>query len=178
MADFNDEHKAERGKYFEEGVHKVEIIGVEGGTNDNGKEYIEFKVGGADGEEGTARMWFTTDKAIGFTFDTIRTIFVHNAKEGKKEEAREMVNKVKNSDELVKLCATALNGKEAWYVVERSDYTYTNAAGEQKQGYNRNLYGYEPKPRQPKVPTAEELMQGLKDDGAEPFSSEDIPDVF
>lgn len=148
MADFNDTHKAEMGEYFSEGIHKVNIVDVTGGTNDNGKEYIEFTVEGENGEEGNARMWFTTDKAIAYTFNSIRNMFVHNALKGKEEQAKEMVNAVKNSDELVALCKKVLVGKEAWYTVEKSDYTYTNQAGEQKQGYNRNITGYEPKPKQ------------------------------
>lgn len=148
MADFTNEHKAEQGQYFSEGIHKVTILEAIGGTNDNGKEYIEFIVGGENGEEGSARMWFTSDKAIAFTFNSIRNIFVHNAVKGKEDAAKEMVNKVTNSDELVDLCNKVLIGKEAWYVVEMSDYTYTNQAGEVKHGYNRNLFGYEPKPKQ------------------------------
>ena len=148
MADFNDTHKAEQGQYFTEGIHKITILGVEGGTNENGKEYIEFIVGGENGEEGSARMWFTSDKAIAYTFSSIRNIFVHNAPKAKEEEAKALVNKVSNSDELVALCNKALIGKEAWYQVEKSDYTYTNQAGEVKHGYNRNITGYEPKPKQ------------------------------
>lgn len=143
--DFTNEHKAEQGAYFPEGIHTVKILGVTGGANENGKEYIEFTVGGENGEEGTARMWFTTDKAINFTFNTIRTLFVHNALKGKEEAAKEMVNKVTNSEELIDVCNEALVGKEGFYVVEKSDYTYTNQAGELKHGYNRNLYGYKPK---------------------------------
>lgn len=148
MADFNDTHKAEQGAYFPEGIHKVTILGVEGGTNPNGKEFIKFIVGGENGEEGEASMWFTSDKAISYTFNSIRNIFVHNATKGKEEEAKNLVNKVSNSEELVALCNKALIGKEAWYQVEKSDYTYTNQAGEQKQGYNRNITGYQPKPKQ------------------------------
>lgn len=160
MADFNDTHKQEQGEYFPEGIHKVTILGVEGGTNDNGKEYIEFVVGGENGQEGSARMWFTTDKAIAFTFNSIRNIFVHNALKGKEEAAKEMVNAVKNSDELVALCNKVLIGKEAWYTVEQSDYTYTNSAGEQKQGYNRNITGYEPKPKQSGVKAVDDTFGG------------------
>lgn len=148
MADFNDTHKQEQGAFFPEGIHKVTILGIEGGTNDNGKEFIEFIVGGENGEEGSARMWFTSDKAIAYTFNSIRNIFVHNATKGKEEGAKDMVNKVKNSEELVDLCNKVLIGKEAWYTVEKSDYVYTTPAGEQKHGYNRNITGYEPKPKQ------------------------------
>lgn len=169
MADFNDDHKTEQGQYFSEGIHKVKIVGIDGGENENGKEYIEFIVEGENGEEGNARMWFTTDKAIKFTFSSIRNIFVHNALKGKEEAAKDMVNKVKNSDELIDLCNKALIGKEAWYVVEKSDYTYTNAAGEEKQGYNRNIFGYEPKPK------AKTAVQETFPDATE-ISEQEVPD--
>jgi hypothetical protein len=171
MADFTDEHKAEQGQFFGEGIHKVSIVDVTGGVNDNEKEFIEFTVEGENGEEGNARMWFTTDKAIKFTFNTIRAIFVHNALEAKKDAAREMINGVKNSEEMVALCKKVLIGKEAFYQVEKSDYVYTNQAGEQKTGYNRNLYGYEPKPK-------EKTALDTLTEGAIDLNAEDIPDVF
>lgn len=160
MADFNDTHKAEQGEYFKEGIHKVTILGVTGGANDNDKEYIEFVVGDTKGTEGTARMWFTTDKAISYTFNSIRNIFVHNASKGKEEAAKDLVNKVTNSEELVELCNKALIGKEAWYTVEMSDYTYTNQAGELKHGYNRNITGYEPKPSQSGIKIIDDTFGG------------------
>lgn len=170
MADFNDTHKAEQGEYFSEGIHKVTILGVEGGTNANGKEFIKFIVGGENGEEGEASMWFTSDKAIAYTFNSVRNIFVHNATKGKEEAAKELVNKVKNSEELVELCNKALIGKEAWYTVEKSDYTYTNQAGEQKHGYNKNITGYEPKPKQSGNTTVDSTFGG-----GEVLSNDEVP---
>lgn len=170
MADFNDTHKQEQGSYFPEGIHKVTILGIEGGTNENGKEFIEFIVGGENGEEGSARVWLTSDKAIGFAFNTIRNIFVHNAIKGKEEAAKEKVNAVKNSEELIALCNQALIGKEAWYTVEQSDYTYTNQAGELKHGYNRNITGYEPKPKQSGIKAVDDTFGG----GTE-LSAEEVP---
>lgn len=160
MADFSKEHKEEQAEYFSEGIHKITILGVEGGTNDNGKEFIEFIVGGENSEEGSARMWFTTDKAISYTFNSVRNIFVHNATKGKEEAAKEMVNKTTNSEELVALCVKVLVGKEAWYTVEKSDYTYTNQAGELKHGYNKNITGYEPKPKQSGNKAVDSILGG------------------
>lgn len=171
MVDFNDNHKAEQGVYFPEGIHKVKILDVTTDTNQNGKEYIEFIVGGENGEEGSAKMWFTSDKAITFTFNSIRNIFVHNALKGKEDAAREMVNKVKNSAELVELCKKALIGKEAWYQVEKSDYTYTTEAGELKHGYNKNIFGYEPKPKQSGVKNVDDAFGG-----GELINLSEIPD--
>lgn len=157
MATFNAEHKEEMGKYFNEGIHKVKIMLVEGGTNDNDKEYIEFTVAGDNGEEGQARVWFTTDKAIKFSFNTIRNIFVHNASKGKEDAAREMVNKVGDTKELVELCNKVLIGQEAWFVVEDSGRTYTDATGAERVSYDRNIYGYEPRP---KVKSQDEINVG------------------
>ena len=171
MADFNDDHKSETGNFFQEGVHKVKIAGVTGGETPEGKEFIEFTVAGENGEEGNARMWFTTDKAIKFTFNTIRGIFTHNALEGKKEAAKDMVNKVKNSDELVELCNKVLTGKEAWYQVEKTDRTYPAADGSLKNSYNRNIYGYEPKPKAGSA--VDELTKG-----GEELDASEVPDVF
>lgn len=158
--DFNSEHKEEQAPFFQEGVHVVNIVDVEGGTNENGKEFIKFTVEGSEGQVGEASMWFTTDKAIKFTFSTIRSLFTHNATKGKEEAAKEMINAVKNSDELVALCKKVLMGKEAWFQVEKSDYTYTNQAGEQKQGYNRNIFGYEPKPKKSGVDAVDSTFGG------------------
>jgi hypothetical protein len=169
MANFTDDHKTEAGKYFQEGVHKVKIVSVTSDINENNKEYIEFFVEGSNGEEDSVRTWLTTDKAIKYTFNTIRGIFVHNALEGKEDAARDMVNKVTNSEELVALCNKVLAGKEAFLTVEKSDYTYTNAAGEEKHGYNKNLTGYEPKPKETK-PNALE--------GAVNLNADEVPDVF
>lgn len=173
VADFNDEHKQEQGNYFGEGIHKVKIMTVIGGTTDAGKEFIEFTVVGDNDEEGSARVWFTTDKAIRYSFNTIRGIFVHNAMKGKEEAAREMVNAVKDTDELVELCNKVLIGKEAYYTVEKSDYKYTNAAGEEKQGYNRNISGYEPKPK-PTQQSGNEAVDSTFG-GGEVMDSNDIP---
>lgn len=170
MADFNDSHKVEQGAYFPEGIHKVHIVDVTGGKNDNGKEYIDFTVEGENGEEGSAKMWFTSDKAIAYTFNSVRNMFVHNALKGKEEASKEMVNKVSNSDELVALCNKVLMGKEAWYTVEKSDYTYTTPAGETKHGYNRNITGYEPKPKQSGNKAIDDIMGG-----GEVLSAEEVP---
>lgn len=167
MVDFNTEHKEEMGAYFSEGIHEVVITAVSEGVNDNGKPYIEFAIEGKNGEQGNARLWFSSDKAIRYSFNNIRNIFVHNAT--KKDAARDMVNKVTTSTELVALCNKALIGKEAFYRVEKSDYRYTNAAGEEKQGYNRDLLGYKPEPKKDE-PKADLL------DGA--TSVEEVPDVF
>lgn len=149
---FNASHKEEKShnmEYFREGIHKVTITAVIGGTTDNGKEYIEFLVVGDEGQEGDARLWFTTDKAIGYTFNIVRGIFVHNTKEANRDAIRKKVDAVENSDELIELCQILVDMKvEAWYEVVKSDRTYVNASGETKNSYDRNIYGYEPKTKE------------------------------
>ena len=141
MANFNDDTKKELNQYFGEGVHKVKILAVDQGKTDDGKEYFEFKLEGENGEDGNARIYWT-EKAQQFSFNTVRGIFVHNTIEKNKDAIRKEVDATTNTDELFKLCQ-ALKGKEAWYVVQKTDRTYTNSDGETKFSYNRNLYGYE-----------------------------------
>lgn len=147
MADFNADHKKEMGAYFSEGVHKVKITDITAGDTDSGKEYFEFKVEGENGEEGSARMWWSTDKAIGYSFNTVKGIFVHNTVEKNRDQVREMLDKCKNTEELFEVCHKSLIGKECWYSTYKSDRTYVNGAGETKHSYDTNVYGYEPKPQ-------------------------------
>lgn len=166
MAQFNDETKKEFGAYFSEGVHKVKITAVIGGTTEAGKEYFEFTLKGDGGEEGTARLWWT-EKAMQRSFDTVKKIFVHNTPDDKKDAIRAEVDKCNDTDSLLKL-AQALKGKEAWYQVERTETTYVAPSGEVKNSYNRNIYGWEPKPKQM---TAAQLLGGTPVDTA----PDDIP---
>lgn len=159
MVKFSDEHKVEGGKYFDIGVHKVKIMLVEfAHTEDKEpREYVEFTVVDENNEdlEAKARLWFTTDKAIKYTFGIIRGIFTHNAPEDKKQAIREKVDAVKDTDELDKLCQLLI-GKEAWLEVsEDPTRTYTNEAGETKPSINRNITGYAPTPKKVSAPAVE-----------------------
>lgn len=148
MADFNAEHKKEMGQFFDEGVHKVTITKIEFGETKDGKEFAEFSVEGENGEQGSARVWFTTDAAINFAFNTFRAIFVHNTVEKNRDKMRAMLDELKNTKELATK-AQALVGKEAWYSNYRNtDRPYTAADGSTKYSYDRNITGYEPKPRE------------------------------
>lgn len=147
MVKFSDKHKEDsRGDFIPEGTHLVKIMLVEGGKTTDGKEYIEFTVVDDQEREGRARMWFTTDAAINYTFNIVRGIFVHNAPEGKKDEMRAKIDAIADSDKLVEACQ-ALIGKEAWYQNTKSDRTYHDAEGNEKHSYDRNIYGYEPAPK-------------------------------
>lgn len=152
---FSDDTKKPMGNYFGEGVHEVEILDVTGGKTDDGKEYFEFKLGGENGEEGTARLWWT-DKASQFSFNTVKNIFVHNTVEKNRDKMRETVDAQDDTDALLKLCKENLVGKQAWYLVEKTDRTYLKD-GETKFSYNRNIYGYRPTPK--KV-TVDDIIPG------------------
>ena len=145
MAQFTDEDKKEISQnYFGEGVFKVKISGVHGGITESDKEYLEFSIIEDDGErEAEARLWFS-EKAKRYSFNTIRTIFVHNTKEENKDKIREKVNEINDTKEMEKLCQNLI-GKECWYMVQKSDTTYTDKFGNERPNYNKNLYGYEPK---------------------------------
>lgn len=139
----NDDMKKEiSNNYFSEGVHKVKIGSVHFVT-DNGKEYAEFLVVGDEGQEGTARVYFT-EKAATYSFNTIRGIFVHNSPESSKDKTRDAINAIEDTETLEKQCQKLI-GKECWYMVQKSDQTYVNNNGETKNSYNKNIYHYEPK---------------------------------
>lgn len=145
MVKFTDEHRQDNGNFFDEGAHKVTIEDVTFGTTDDGKEYAEFSVFDQQNHElkDKARVWFTTDKAIKFSFGIIRGIFIHNCPEEKKDALRESLQKIKDTEELAKICVS-LRGKEAWFTLYKSDRTYTNASGDIKNSYDRGIWGYEP----------------------------------
>lgn len=148
MAKITDEHKKEmmQGEFIPEGIHQVKIMLVEGGKTQAGKDYVEFTVVDSEEREGKARMWFTTDNAIGYTFNIIRGIFVHNAPANSKDKVRETIDAIDDTDKLVEACQQLI-GKEAWLQVKKSDRTYQNEAGETKHSYDKNIYGYEPVPK-------------------------------
>lgn len=173
MAKFNDEHKEEMGSnnYFEQGVHKVKITGVEFGETEDGKEWAEFSVTDDSGEkEGNARVWFTTDKAIWYSFNVFRSIFVHNAPKAQKDKMRKSIDDLKDTDELAK-AAESLKGKECWYsVYENPERTYTDNSGKLRNSFDRNVYGYDPGPRK-EAKTAEVDDSDMPDvDNDEPFA--------
>lgn len=155
MTTIKDEDKEEIGLYFKEGIHKVIVTGVV--HQDMGdKEYLEVGIKGEGGETGEVRMYLT-EKALKYTINTIRAIFVHNVSEADKQAARDAVNACKTTEEFAKLCET-LDGKECWYSKSKTGTQYTNAQGELKDSYSNNLFGYEPKPSR-----QEQVAQKVKD---------------
>ena len=156
MAKLSAEHKEEfeQRNYFDEGVHKVKIQSVTLGRtqpktdDDEGKEFLAFGIISGDGEkEDEVRFWFTTDKAIKYSFNTIKGIFVHNAPEDKKQKTRDALDKIADTEELEKACQNLI-GKEAWFsIYQDRTRTYPKQDGTVGYSYNRNLTSYEPTPR-------------------------------
>ncbi len=153
------------GNYFGFGVFKVTIGQIELDETDSGKEYIEVTVLGDNGEEDTARVWFTSPKAANYSFNVLRQIYVHNAPEEAKDEARDTMDAAKDAEELARLLNEKLIGRECWF----SKYpdptrTYTAKDGTVKLSVNKNVYGYEPKARPEllNADSATNLLAGAK----------------
>lgn len=135
-------------KYFDIGTHKVVIGLINSGTTDNGKEYLEFTVFDSEDNDriGTARLWFSSDKAAKYSISIISGIFVHNTAEEKRDALKDALKKLTDTDALLEIAQKKLIGKEAFYVVEEDPVrTYTNKDGETMPSINRNIYGYEMK---------------------------------
>jgi len=172
MATFTPEHKEEKSmNYFEVGVHKVKIKTVIFGETEDKKEFAEFTVYNDSGQEGTARLWFTTDKALGYSFGIVRGIFVHNASEDNRDKVRKTIDEIKDTKELETACQK-LADKECWYEISEDPVRrYTNAKGEQRPSLNKNVYGYSPSPK-----TVTPIStDAAKEAGAEDVELSDIP---
>jgi hypothetical protein len=157
MTAIPEEAKQEIGIYFEEGIHKVKISGTALECPAD-KEYLEVSIEGENGESTEVRLYLT-EKAMKFSINTIRSIFVHNTEESKKELVRDAVNACKTTEELAILCQK-LDGMECWYSKYKSGTTYTNASGEVKNSYNNNLFAYEPKPPKNNTQTVKSIVGG------------------
>lgn len=169
---FTDENKAV--KEFSEnnwlgfGVHKVQLALFEQGFTDddpeNGKEFVEISVLGPNEEEDTARVWFTTDKAANYSFNVLRQIYVHNAPEDKKDAARDTIDAVKSTEELVAVLNEKLIGGEAWFTkYPDPTRTYQAADGSTRQSINKNVYGYKPNLREDLMPKDDQVTKSNVD---------------
>lgn len=153
MVKFSSDNKKEFDgkKWFEEGVHEVRISTVQLGETDNGKEFLEFGVIGMsddDEREDSVRFWFSSDGAINFSFNRIREIFVHNAPDSKKDATREKFDAIEDTEGLEAACVKMLTGKNAWLsVFENKQRPYVAGNGETRYSFDKNLTGYEPKPK-------------------------------
>lgn len=133
------------GKYFDVGVHIVEIISATRETNTNGNDFVSFKVRGVNDEEGEARRYLT-EKSAKWTVSLISGIIVHNQdSDASKEKARETLRKITNTSQVDDKFLAKLVDKEAWIEV----YEDTNAPKPNGGYYKRaKIFQYEPKPRQ------------------------------
>lgn len=147
---FTDEDKSVRefsdGNYFDFGVHKVTMGAFTLDTTTSGKEFIEVTVLGENGEEDTARVWFTTPKAANYSFNTFLSICVHNTPEDKREAVRATFDALAGTEELLALLNDKMVGKQCWFTkYYDAERTYTNQNGDIKRSVNKNITGYEPK---------------------------------
>ena len=184
-AKFNDTVKEEKSfNYFEQGVHKVQISGIEFGFTEDKEEKEFCEVTVVDPENGektdSVRLWFHTEGAQAFSFSTLRAIFVHNAPEDKKDGVRERFNGLNGTEELEAACKKMLPGKECWFSIYESETrTYTDDNGNVRKSFDKNITGYEPKakatataaPKTVTVGKGEAKIEGeaLPADEQEPF---------
>lgn len=154
--------------YFTEGVHAVTITEADFEKNPNGKVFLNVKVEGVNGEQGSARLWFT-GAATPFSVDKIRKIFVHNAKDDEqKQKIRDFFKSMKSLYEMSQLIQK-LPGKSCWYTIQKTEETYIDNNGDEKYRYERNIWGYEPKLKSKSENIAEDI------DLSEPVDLSEIP---
>lgn len=153
---FNDDDKAATD--FEEripfGVSEVTLVGAVSGQTNDGKDFIELTVADKNGLEDNARFWFTGG-ASPYSFQGLRQIIVHTAKEADKEKARMAVESTADTDSLAELMMKQCVGKQLWFTKFYSpDRTYVNQNGDTKRSIDNRAYGYAPKDRPELMPTA------------------------
>ena len=167
MVKFSPEAKNDS-VYFEEGVHEVQISDIKYGKTDSDKEYVEISVVGKNKETSSARLWFTTQKASDYAFKILKSIFVHNAPQASKDAMRDKINLIDDSEDIIKLLPT-LKGKSCWFELYRSDRQYVGADGNPRNSYDKNVYGYEPKPKDKSASTLLAGAETVSDLGEIPF---------
>lgn len=160
---FTDEHKKESnfGQRFAFGVHKVSILGFNlCGTEEGEKEYVEVGFTDEEGrKEGNVRLYFNTEGNSPISFDILRTIFVHNAPEDKKEAAKASFNGVENSKKMVDLLNSKLIGKEMWYTkyYDAKGGTYQKE-GQTYRSVRESVMGYPTNPKLDLMPKPKESV--------------------
>lgn len=164
------------------GVSEVQFVGAIADQTDAGKEFIEVGVVNKEGVEDAVRLWFVSTQSGNISFNTIRQILVHAAKDEKaKDEARTAADAVKDSQELCDLMNDRLAGAKFWmtkyYDAKR---TYEAQDGQTRRSINKNIYGYEPKLKPELMPKPADENGNAVDKtfpGATPVdASETVPD--
>lgn len=168
-----DEDLAPRGEsnYFTEGVHEVLIEKAERGVHD-GKEYVEFTVKGENGETDTTRLWFTTEKSCKYALSILAGIATHNKEsEADKQKVRDAFKQITDTDQVDDKFLKKFENDHAFFSVYKSDTrTYTNAQGETKPSFDKNLYGYKPNEKKDLVADAKAELQKPIDLSEIPFN--------
>ena len=166
-----DEDLATRGQsnYFSEGEYEVLIQKAERGTTTAGKDYVEFSVLGHEDQTDTARLWFTTDASAKYSLSILAGIAIHNKQtEADKASVRTAFKKITDTDQVDDKFLAKFNDMDAFFQVHKSRIrTYIGIDGTEKPSYDKNIYGYMPKPKQL---TAEQLVADMK--SGEPFTDE------
>jgi hypothetical protein len=156
-------------QYFAEGEHEVVITEAKRGVTDAGKEYVEFTVAGHDDETGKARLWFSTEAGSKYALSILAGIASHNKQtDAEKEKVRDAFKAITDTDQVDDKFLAKFKDMDAFFTVYMSDRTYINSAGETKNSYDSNIYGYMPKPKVAKPTTVESLM-------GEEISTDDVP---
>ena len=147
-------------EYLPEGIHEVKVVSITSEVNANDKEYFEFTVENEDGAVGTARLYMS-EKAMKWSVNTIRGIFVHNTVEKNKDAIRDKVNSCETTEELFEM-SQSLIGKQCWYSRFPNGQTYRTQAGELRNSFDTNISHFEPKAPAPKSREAQvdELLGG------------------
>lgn len=143
--------------YLDIGVHRVNITKVSPVVANSGTAGIEFTVENADGES-TATCWITP-KTLPYVVARISRILVHNKPESEKTAAKAKMKEIKSARNLYAVCS-GLIGKECWLQISEANTTYVNKNGETKYNLNREIDGYEMKPKAPK-PQLEQVAQAV-----------------
>lgn len=182
--EFNDESK--KVQDFKEtipfGVSEVQFAGAIADQTEAGKEFIEVAVVNKDGIEDSARLWFVSEQSGNISFNTLRQILVHAAKDDKaKEEARQKADAVKDSQELCDLLNERLAGAKFWFTKYfDASRTYEAQNGETRRSINKNVYGYEPKLKPELMPKPAneqgDPLAGAEDVTNDPDVAAGIPD--
>lgn len=158
--------------YFDYGVHKVKMVVATLDETAAGKEFIEVTV--CDPENGeitdSARLWFVGG-ATNISVNAIRQIIVHNTKDADKDKAREAVDKAPDTEALVTLLNDHCTGGELWFTkYQDAERTYTGQDGKVRKSINKNVMGYEPKPRPELMPVREKAPEFTDEElNSEPF---------
>lgn len=159
---FNDEDKEanDRTERIPFGISEVQFVGATAGETEAGKDYIEVTVTDKNGVEDNARVWFVGGAAK-YSFDTLRNIVVHIAKnDADKEKARMAVESCVDNEALADLMNEKCVGGQLWFTkYYNPSRTYTGTDGQTRRSVDNSVYGYEPKLKSELMPDAVDAVQ-------------------